>query len=47
MHQPPPAHPVFEGAGFVICNFVLRQVDYHPDSVPAPYCHSNVDSDER
>ena len=46
VHQPPPVHQVFEGAGFVICNFVPRQVDYHPDSVPAPYYHSNVDSDE-
>jgi homogentisate 1,2-dioxygenase len=46
LHQPPPAHQVFAGAGFVICNFVPRQVDYHPDSVPAPYYHSNVDSDE-
>lgn len=46
VHQPPTAHQVFAGAGFVICNFVPRQVDYHPDSVPAPYYHSNVDSDE-
>jgi homogentisate 1,2-dioxygenase len=46
VHQPPPAHQVFAGAGFVICNFVPRQVDYHPDSIPAPYYHSNVDSDE-
>ena len=37
---------VFEGAGFVICNFVPRKVDYHPLSIPVPYYHSNVDSDE-
>ncbi|NKQ54632.1 homogentisate 1,2-dioxygenase [Amycolatopsis sp. K13G38] len=46
VHQPPPAHQVFEGDNFVICNFVPRKVDYHPLSVPVPYYHSNVDSDE-
>ena len=46
IHQPPPAHQVFEGDNFVICNFVPRKVDYHPLSIPVPYYHSNVDSDE-
>ncbi|GAA1866243.1 homogentisate 1,2-dioxygenase [Pseudonocardia ailaonensis] len=46
VHQPPPAHQVFAGTGFVICNFVPRKVDYHPLSIPVPYYHSNVDSDE-
>ncbi len=46
VHQPPPAHQVFEGWNFVICNFVPRKVDYHPLAVPVPYYHSNVDSDE-
>jgi homogentisate 1,2-dioxygenase len=46
VHQPPPAHQVFEGTNFVICNFVPRKVDYHPESIPVPYYHSNVDSDE-
>lgn len=46
VHQPPPAHQVFEGDNFVICNFVPRKVDYHPLAVPVPYYHSNVDSDE-
>jgi len=46
VHQPPPVHQVFEGQGFVICNFVPRKVDYHPLAVPVPYYHSNVDSDE-
>ncbi|GHF41856.1 homogentisate 1,2-dioxygenase [Amycolatopsis bartoniae] len=46
VHQPPPVHQVFEGDGFVICNFVPRKVDYHPLSIPVPYYHSNVDSDE-
>jgi homogentisate 1,2-dioxygenase len=46
VHQPPPVHQVFEGANFVICNFVPRKVDYHPLAIPVPYYHSNVDSDE-
>jgi len=46
VHQPPLVHQVFEGDGFVICNFVPRKVDYHPLSIPVPYYHSNVDSDE-
>jgi homogentisate 1,2-dioxygenase len=46
VHQPPPVHQVFEGDGFVVCNFVPRKVDYHPLSIPVPYYHSNVDSDE-
>ena len=46
LHQPPPVHQMFESEGFVICSFVPRMFDYHPDSIPAPYPHSNVDSDE-
>jgi homogentisate 1,2-dioxygenase len=46
VHQPPPVHQVFEGQNFVVCNFVPRKVDYHPLSIPVPYYHSNVDSDE-
>jgi len=46
IHQPPPAHQVWEGWNFVICNFVPRKVDYHPLAIPVPYYHSNVDSDE-
>ncbi len=46
IHPPPPVHQVFEGRGFVVCNFVPRKVDYHPLAVPVPYYHSNVDSDE-
>ncbi|MDF8263748.1 homogentisate 1,2-dioxygenase [Luteipulveratus flavus] len=46
VHQPPPVHQVFEGYNFVICNFVPRKVDYHELSIPVPYYHSNVDSDE-
>jgi homogentisate 1,2-dioxygenase len=46
VHQPPPVHQAFEADNFVICNFVPRKVDYHPLSVPVPYYHSNVDSDE-
>ncbi|WP_440879482.1 homogentisate 1,2-dioxygenase [Tenacibaculum sp. C7A-26P2] len=46
IHLPPPIHQTFESAGFVICSFVPRLYDYHPDSIPAPYNHSNIDSDE-
>jgi homogentisate 1,2-dioxygenase len=46
VHQPPPVHQVFEGRGFVVCNFLPRKVDYHPLAIPVPYYHSNVDSDE-
>jgi homogentisate 1,2-dioxygenase len=46
IHQPPPAHQTFEAPGFVICSFVPRLFDYHPLAIPAPYNHSNVDSDE-
>ena len=46
LHQPPPVHQTFQGDGFVVCSFVPRYFDYHPQAVPAPYAHSNVDSDE-
>ncbi|MFL2983639.1 MAG: homogentisate 1,2-dioxygenase [Candidatus Neomarinimicrobiota bacterium] len=46
IHQPPPVHQTFQSKGFVICSFVPRLFDYHPNSIPAPYAHSNVDSDE-
>lgn len=46
IHLPPPIHQTFEAAGFVVCSFVPRLYDYHPKSIPAPYHHSNVDSDE-
>jgi homogentisate 1,2-dioxygenase len=46
IHQPPPVHQTFDGPGFVICSFVPRLFDYHPLAIPAPYNHSNVDSDE-
>ncbi|TAH19939.1 MAG: homogentisate 1,2-dioxygenase [Cytophagales bacterium] len=46
VHQPPPVHQTFETKAFVICSFVPRLYDYHPLSIPAPYNHSNIDSDE-
>lgn len=46
IHMPPPIHQHFEGDQFVICSFVPRLYDYHPDAIPAPYHHSNIDSDE-
>jgi len=46
VHQPPPVHQTFETNAFVICSFVPRLYDYHPLAIPAPYNHSNIDSDE-
>ena len=46
IHQPPPVHQTFQGRNFVICSFVPRLFDYHPQAIPAPYNHSNIDSDE-
>ena len=46
VHQPPPVHQTFETDAFVVCSFVPRMYDYHPLAVPAPYNHSNIDSDE-
>jgi len=46
IHQPPPVHQTFQGDGFVVCSFCPRPFDFDPNAVPAPYNHSNVDSDE-
>ena len=46
IHQPPPVHQTFQARNFVVCSFVPRLFDYHPQSIPAPYNHSNIDSDE-
>lgn len=46
IHQPPPVHQTFAADGFVVCSFVPRLFDYHPEGIPAPYNHSNVNSDE-
>ena len=46
IHMPPPIHQTWESAGFVVCSFVPRMYDYHPKSIPAPYHHSNIDSEE-
>jgi homogentisate 1,2-dioxygenase len=46
IHQPPPVHQTFQGHNFVVCSFVPRLFDYHPQGIPAPYNHSNVNSDE-
>ncbi len=46
IHLPPPIHQQWESAGFVVCSFVPRMYDYHPNSIPAPYHHSNIDSEE-
>ncbi len=46
VHQPPPVHQTFETSAYVVCSFCPRLYDYHPKSIPAPYNHSNIDSDE-
>ncbi len=46
LHMPPPIHQTFEGHNFVICSFCPRMLDFHPDAIPVPYNHSNIDSDE-
>ena len=46
VHQPPPVHLTFEANNFVLCSFCPRLFDYHPNAIPAPYNHSNIDSDE-
>lgn len=46
VHQPPPVHQTFDAHNFVVCSFVPRLFDYHPEAIPAPYVHSNVNSDE-
>ncbi|MFM7672541.1 MAG: homogentisate 1,2-dioxygenase [Bacteroidota bacterium] len=46
VHMPPPTHQTFEADAFVVCSFVPRMYDYHPQGIPAPYNHSNIDSDE-
>ncbi len=46
VHQPPPVHQTFETSTFVVCSFCPRLYDYHPQAIPAPYNHSNIDSDE-
>lgn len=46
VHQPPPVHQTFETSTFVVCSFCPRLYDYHPKAIPAPYNHSNIDSDE-
>ena len=46
VHMPPPIHQTFQTSAFVICSFCPRMYDYHPEAIPAPYHHSNIDSDE-
>lgn len=46
IHQPPPVHQTFEARNFVVCSFCPRLYDYHPKAIPAPYNHSNIDSEE-
>ncbi len=46
IHLPPPVHLAFNTQHFVICNFNPRPFDWHENAIPAPYFHSNIDSDE-
>lgn len=46
LHMPPPIHQTFDAHNFVVCSFVPRLFDYHPEGIPAPYNHSNIQSDE-
>ena len=46
VHQPPPVHQTFPARNYVVCSFVPRKFDYHPLAIPAPYNHSNINSDE-
>ncbi len=46
VHMPPPIHQTFETSALVVCSFVPRLYDFHPQAIPAPYNHSNIDSDE-
>jgi homogentisate 1,2-dioxygenase len=45
VHQPPPVHQTFETATFVVCSF-FQDCTITTKSIPAPYNHSNIDSDE-
>jgi len=46
VHMPPPIHQTWEAPGYVVCSFVPRMYDYHPEAIPSPYHHSNIDSEE-
>ncbi len=46
VHLPPTWHGTFASRGALICSFVPRAVDFHPEAIPCPYPHSSVDVDE-
>jgi homogentisate 1,2-dioxygenase len=46
VHLPPTVHATFVTRGALICSFVPRPLDFHPDAVRCPYPHSSVDIDE-
>jgi len=46
IHLPPTWHGTFAARGLLICSFVPRLVDFHPDAIPCPYPHSNTHCDE-
>jgi homogentisate 1,2-dioxygenase len=46
VHLPPDWHGTFAARGALICSFVPRVVDFHPEAIPCPYPHSSFDCDE-
>ncbi|HTV22366.1 MAG TPA: cupin domain-containing protein [Polyangiaceae bacterium] len=46
VHLPPTWHGTFEAQGALICSFVPRPLDFHPEAIPCPYAHTSADVDE-
>jgi homogentisate 1,2-dioxygenase len=46
VHLPPTWHGTFAARGALVCSFVPRMVDFHPEAIPCPYPHASVDCDE-
>jgi homogentisate 1,2-dioxygenase len=46
VHLPPTWHGTFGARGALICSFVPRPVDFHPEAIPCPYPHSSPSCDE-
>jgi homogentisate 1,2-dioxygenase len=46
VHLPPTWHGTFAARGALVCSFVPRVLDFHPEAIPCPYPHASVDVDE-
>lgn len=46
VHLPPTWHGTFAARGALVCSFVPRPLDFHPEAIPCPYPHASVDVDE-